>query len=118
MAVADGVFADTTLNGAPFAGVGKRGGWSFTTRASAPTSAVVSVDDDAGADFRTVQGALSYAMKTFAKAVPVTINVKNGRYDELPFLRNRDNVSIVANTAPPTWPGRRSTWRAAWAASS
>jgi pectate lyase len=55
---------------------------------------VVTVDDDGDADFRTVQGALNYACRTFAKTDPVTINVKNGAYDELLYLRGKDNVSI------------------------
>ena len=98
VAVADGVFTGTTLGGTPFAGIGRLAGWSFTTRAAAPVGAQVTVDDDGIADFRTVQGALDYAMKNFAKAAPVTINVKNGVYDELLFLRNKDNVSIVGQS--------------------
>jgi pectate lyase len=98
VAIANGVFTGATLGGVPFAGIGKSGDWSFTTRASAPVSASVTVDDDGSADFRTVQGALTYAMKSFAKAVPVTINVKNGTYEELLFLRAKDNVSIVGES--------------------
>ncbi|MDB5920997.1 MAG: hypothetical protein JWR40_5231 [Massilia sp.] len=98
VAIADGVFTGATLKGVPFAGIGKLAGWSFTTRAAAPTSANVTVDDDGAADFRTVQGALDYVMKNFARAAPVTINVMNGAYDELLFLRNKDNVSIVGQS--------------------
>lgn len=98
VAIADGVFTGASLGGVPFAGIGKLGGWSFTTRAAAPSAATVTVDDDGSADFRTVQGALTYAMKNFAKAAPVTINVKNGAYEELLFLRNKDNVSIVGES--------------------
>jgi pectin methylesterase-like acyl-CoA thioesterase len=58
----------------------------------------VTVDDDGPADFSTVQGALSHAMKNFAKADPVTIRVKNGTYEELLFLRGKDNVSIVGES--------------------
>ena len=98
VAIADGVFTGASLGGVPFAGIGKLAGWSFTTRATAPAAASVTVDDDGSADFRTVQGALTYAMKNFAKAAPVTINVKNGAYEELLFLRNKDNVSIVGES--------------------
>jgi pectate lyase len=52
------------------------------------------VDDDGDADFNTVQGALNYAMKNLREAAPVTINVKNGVYDELLYLRGKDNVTI------------------------
>jgi pectate lyase len=94
VAIADGVFTNTTLGGLPFVGIGKLGGWSFTTKAAAPTTATVSVDDDGDADFRTVQGALNYAMQNFTKAAPVTINVRNGAYDELLYVNGKDNVTI------------------------
>jgi pectate lyase len=41
-----------------------------------------------------VQGALNYAMQNLAKTAPVTINVKNGVYDELLYLNGKDNVTI------------------------
>jgi pectin methylesterase-like acyl-CoA thioesterase len=94
VAIADGVFTGATLKGLPFVGIGKPGGWSFTTRAAAPTSATVTVDDDGEADFRSVQAALNYAMQFFPKAAPVTIKVKNGTYDELLYLNGKDNVTI------------------------
>jgi pectate lyase len=94
VAIADGVFNGATLGGTPFVGIGKAAGWTFTTKASAPTASTVSVDDDGTADFRTVQGALSYAMQAFAKTAPVTINVRNGTYEELLFLNGKDNVTI------------------------
>ena len=94
VAIADGVFTGTTLGGLPFVGIGKLGGWSFTTKAAAPTASTVTVDDDGTADFRTVQGALDYAMRNFAKTAPVTIAVKNGTYDELLYLNGKDNVTI------------------------
>jgi pectate lyase len=94
VAIADGVFTNTTLGGLPFTGIGKPGGWSFTTKAAAPSASSVTVDDDGTADFRTVQGALNYVMQNFAKSTPVTINVKNGTYDELLYLNGKDNVTI------------------------
>jgi pectate lyase len=94
VAVANGVFNDVTLGGTPFVGIGKAGGWSFTTKAGAPSSASVIVDDDGVADFRTVQGALNYVMQNFAKADPVRIDVRNGSYEELLYLRGKDEVSI------------------------
>lgn len=98
VAIADGVFTGTSLGGVPFRGIGKLGGWSFSTRAAAPGGTTVTVDDDGVADFRSVQGALSYAMKNFAKAEPVTIQVMNGEYEELLYLRGKDNVSIVGQS--------------------
>ena len=98
VAIADGVFTGATLGGVRFAGIGKLAGWSFTTKPAGPSGAVVTVDDDGIADFRTVQGALNYAMKNFARAEPVTIHVKNGAYDELLYLRGKDNVSLVGQS--------------------
>jgi pectate lyase len=94
VAISDGVFTNTTLKGQPFVGIGKLGGWSFSTRAAAPSASTVTVDDDGNADFRTVQGALNYAMQNFPKATPVTINVGNGSYDELLYLNGKDNVTL------------------------
>ncbi len=94
VAVANGVFNNTSLGGTPFVGIGKAGNWTFTTKSAAPSSATVTVDDDGPADFHTVQGALNYAMSNFAKADPVTINLRNGTYEEMLFLRNKDNVTI------------------------
>jgi pectate lyase len=98
VAISDGVFTGATLGGVPFTGIGKLAGWSFTTKAGAPSGDTVTVDDEGAADFRTVQGALSYAMQQFAKADPVTIQVKNGAYEELLYLRGKDNVRIVGES--------------------
>ncbi|UOD28463.1 Ig-like domain-containing protein [Massilia violaceinigra] len=94
VAIADGVFTGATLGGTPFRGIGKAGGWGFTTKAGAPSSASLVVDDDGPADFRTVQGALNHATTAFAKADPVTISVRNGSYEELLYLRGKDNLTI------------------------
>ncbi|QGZ38205.1 pectate lyase [Pseudoduganella flava] len=102
VAIADGVFTGATLHGVPFAGIGKLANWSFTTQAAAPTGDTVTVDDDGPADFRTVQGALDYAMGQFAKAAPVTVRVMNGTYEELLYLRGKDNVRIVGESRDGT----------------
>ncbi|MDQ1816616.1 pectinesterase family protein [Massilia sp. CCM 9210] len=92
--VEPGVFDNATINGAPFAGIGKAAGWTFRTRAAAPAGPMLSVDDDGPADFRTVQGALDHAMQHAGQATPVTIAVGNGRYDEMLFIRGKDNLTI------------------------
>ncbi|CAN7566427.1 pectinesterase family protein [Massilia sp. LjRoot122] len=94
VAIADGVFTGTSLGGTPFVGLGKAAGWTFATRAGAPTGSSLTVDDDGEADFRTVQGALNHAMQHVAKADPVTVNIRNGRYEELLYLNGKDNVSL------------------------
>lgn len=94
VAIADGVLNGTKLGGTPFTGIGKVANWSFTTKAVAPTTADVTVDDDGVADFRSVQGALNYVMKRGATDSANTITVKNGTYEEMLFLRNKNNVTI------------------------
>ena len=91
--VDDGVLTGT-LGGQPFAGIGKEQGWTFRTRAAVPTSTRLVVDDDGPADFRTVQGALNHAMGRVARTVPVTIDIRNGRYQEVLYLRGKDNVTL------------------------
>jgi len=70
------------------------GPWTFRTRAAAPTSGSLSVDDDGPADFRTVQGALNHAMGQASRATPVSIRIANGRYDQLLYLRGKDNITL------------------------
>jgi len=99
VAIGNGVLAGTSIGGIAFDGIGRVGNWSFTTR-SAPSAGLtsVTVDDDGPADFRTVQGALDHVMKNAGAATPVTINVRNGNYPELLFLRGKNNVSIVGES--------------------
>ena len=70
------------------------GRWSFRTRKDIGAPARLVVDDDGPADFRTVQGALDHAMARYAQAVPLTIDIRNGNYNELLFLRARDHVTL------------------------
>ncbi len=100
IAISDSVFAGASLSGEVFAGIGKNAGWAFTTRpAPAANLSALTVDDDgSAADFRTVQGALNYAMQNLAKSTPVTITINNGTYEELLYLRNKDNVTVIGQS--------------------
>ncbi|QBE65473.1 pectinesterase family protein [Pseudoduganella lutea] len=89
----DGVFTGS-FNGQPFAGIGPQQGWTFRTRAAIPQRRNLVVDDDGAADFRTVQGALNHAMQHAARTAPVTVDIRNGRYQEQLYLRGRDNVTL------------------------
>ncbi|MFC5463048.1 pectinesterase family protein [Massilia niabensis] len=93
-----GVLKDAVLGGVPFTGLGGRRHWSFRTRAALPQGAVLSVDGDGPADFRTVQGALNHAMGQLPRAAPVTIRVANGRYDELLYLNGKDRVTLLGES--------------------
>jgi pectate lyase len=94
VAIADGVVTGTQLNGTSFVGLGKNAGWTFKTKMAAPSGLNVTVDDTGTADFRSVQGALNYVMQAADKTTPATIDIKNGDYRELLFLRGRNNVTL------------------------
>ena len=101
VAIANGLVTGTSLalNGTAFVGIGRAGNWSFTTSAAPATNLTsLTVDDDGTADFRTVQGALDYFMQNATVDTPVTVNVKNGTYDELLYLRGKNNVTIVGES--------------------
>lgn len=103
VAIADGAITGT-LSGKSFNGLGKAAGWSFTTRA-APSSSLttLTVDDDgSSADFRSVQGALNHVMKNLAADTAVTINVQDGSYEELLFLRGKNNLTIKGQSRTGT----------------
>lgn len=102
VAIADGVVSGAKLNGSTFTGLGKTANWSFTTKsAPATTLTTLTVDDDGTtADFRTVQGALNYVMKNATGAM--TVNVKNGTYQELLFLKGKNNVTIQGESRDGT----------------
>ncbi|WP_016957526.1 pectinesterase family protein [Catenovulum agarivorans] len=94
--IGENVVLGAQLNGMDFDGLGDSSGWTFTTKTSGPASDATSitVDDDADADFRTVQGALDWVMANTAQDAAVTIDIKNGTYNELLYLRNKDNLTI------------------------
>ena len=99
VAIGDGVLTGASLAGTAFTGIGRAGNWSFVTRAAPLTTLTsLTVDDDGPADFRTVQGALNYFMKNAAKDTAVTVNLKNGTYEEALFLRAKNNVSIIGES--------------------
>ncbi len=94
VAIANGVFNGTSLGGTPFVGIGKLGNWAFTTRPAAPSGPDLVVGADPGSDFATVQGALNFLMQNVDKATPATVTIRNGSYNELLYLRGKDNVTL------------------------
>lgn len=65
----------------------------FTVKA-APAGKVFKVAADGSGDFCTVQGALSHISRAVGKDDAVTIEVGEGTYRELLFLRNKNNVTV------------------------
>jgi pectin methylesterase-like acyl-CoA thioesterase len=75
--------------------------WSFRTTRYQPVGDSVTVDDAGRADFRTVQGALDYAM-SLPREQALTINVRDGVYPELLYLGDKDNVSLRGQSREAT----------------
>jgi len=95
VAIGNGLVSGTQLNGSDFVGLGKNAGWHFTTRASGPTGADVTVDDDGPADFRTVQGALDYVMENVGSDAAASISIAAGDYREPLYLSGKNNLTIT-----------------------
>ncbi|KMT66789.1 pectinesterase family protein [Catenovulum maritimum] len=98
--IGNDVVVNTQLNGVDFDGIGPGVSWSFQTRDAAPTGTDITVDDDGFADFRTLQGALNYAMED--KNTAMTITIKDGIYEEILFLRNKNNLTIQGESRDKT----------------
>lgn len=79
-----GVFSGA-VSGAAFAGITSPTAWTFTVKASAPTTYAVAANNSA--DFATVQGAIDAV--PYDNASPVTISVAPGVYQELLWIRKK-----------------------------
>lgn len=75
--------------------------WRFRTTPYRPIGDSITVDDDGRAHFRTVQGALDHAM-SLPRAKAVTVNVREGVYPELLYLRDKDNVTVRGASSAAT----------------
>jgi len=78
-----------TIGSTAFAGITSPTDWSFTTKTALPATLNVAADDSA--DFATVQGAIdSFPPGSTAR----TINIAPGVYQEMLFLRSKNNVTL------------------------
>lgn len=75
--------------------------WSFRTTPYRPVGDSITVDDDGRADFRTVQGALDFAMG-LPRDQAITVNVRDGVYPELLYLRDKDKVTLRGQSREAT----------------
>jgi pectin methylesterase-like acyl-CoA thioesterase len=85
------------IHGMPFEGVGANA-WTFTTKAAVPADYVVAADNSA--DFATVQGAID-AVPAGNRA-PVTIRISPGVYQEMLFIRNKNNLTLQGTDSVAT----------------
>ena len=86
-----------------FTGISKNA-WRFTTKprskAPSPNAKRLIVSSDGSGDFNTIQGALDFVPDHLKHRV--TINVRNGLYEEIIYARNKDNVSLVGESQDKT----------------
>ena len=86
-----------------FAGISGKS-WSFTTKPNSKAPKVnatkLTVNADGTSDFNTVQGALDFVPDHSKKRI--TINVKNGVYEEIIYARNKDNITLVGENQEKT----------------
>ncbi|MCG2583746.1 pectinesterase family protein [Massilia sp. TS11] len=96
------LFPGARLGGQAFSGIGANSGWRFRTGARPAAGPQLRVAATGAADFRTVQGAFDYVMRYAERTLPVTISVADGEYDELLYLRGKDNVTLRGDSRAGT----------------
>jgi hypothetical protein len=92
-----------TVPNSGFAGIdGKK--WTFTTKprskAPRPNATQLTVSTDGIGDFNTVQGSLDFIPDHSKKRV--TIKVSNGLYQEIVYIRNKENVTLLGESQDKT----------------
>ena len=84
------------LSSGTFKGITEKDGWTFRTAASLPSLEDTLVVDASGrGDFSTLQGALDF-IPDFYEAGTV-IRVLQGDYEEIVYVRNKSNVTILGS---------------------
>ena len=79
----------------------RRNAWVFTTASSKPSLGdTLTVDPSGKGDFSTLQGALDFVPDFLA--APVVIKVLPGDYEEIVYVRNKSNVTILGSGADVT----------------
>lgn len=84
-----------SLNSGIFQGITEKKGWTFTTKKNPPSldSDWLVVSADGTGDFNTVQGAIDFIPENNPERK--TIFIKNGRYEEIVYFRNKENVTFL-----------------------
>ena len=78
----------------------EKGDLTIKTKAK-PTSTTLSVNPDGKSDFCTVQGAVDCAA-SLGKDVAVTIEIARGEYEEMVFIREKNNLTIKGRSRAST----------------
>lgn len=88
-----------------FGGIYGKNSWSFSTKSNPPTKdkKKLIVSADGSGDFNTVQGAIDF-IPDYQKDRR-TIFIKNGRYEEIVYFRNKWNVTFLGESRDSVWVG-------------
>jgi pectin methylesterase-like acyl-CoA thioesterase len=78
--------------------------WTFSTKpknkAPRAGAAELTVSSDGAGDFNTVQGAMDFVPDHSKKLI--TVNVRDGIYEEIVYFRNKDNVTLRGQSQEKT----------------
>ncbi len=78
-----------------------KGDFVFKTKAKPASSSELSVRQDGKGDFCTVQGAVSYSAR-IGKSNDVVINIASGTYNEIIFIRDKNNLTLKGESRDNT----------------
>jgi pectinesterase len=91
------------VDNAEFTGIAKNI-WRFTTKpeskAPRPNARQLTVSANGAGDFNTVQGALDFVPDHAGQRI--TIKVRNGLYEEIVYVRNKENVTLLGESQDRT----------------
>jgi len=85
-----------------FSGITGKTDWTFSTKKAPPPadSNRLVVSADGTGDFNTVQGAIDFIPETNSSRI--TVFIKNGRYEEIVYFRNRKNITFLGEDRDKT----------------
>lgn len=82
----------SALSAEGFTGIGAKE-WEFRTKTEPSSTSEVTVAKSGEADFRTIQGAIDWSYRCGPNN-PMTINIKNGTYEEQLFARQNNKITF------------------------
>lgn len=90
-----------TVPSGSFKGISKKDNWTFSTKKAGPSlSDTLVVDASGKGDFSTLQGALDFIPDYSSD--PAVIKVLPGDYEEIVYVRNKANVTVIGSGADVT----------------
>lgn len=90
----------TAISAEGFTGI-EAGKWAFATKDEPASKEAVTVAKTGDADFRTIQGAIDWSYKC-SPSSPMTINIKNGIYEEQLFARQNNKITFKGESREGT----------------